>query len=170
MASPPSSPGGGLQAGATTVELAVAPLGGSSFALPVRASFAPHLQRVIVFAHQYQSANASKVEYDRFDKWAARKRLEVSNWRAHDPEANVWLILVVDDSGGRALREFDWHGKMVTVAYQQAVALIERRLAQLATASRRPGEPVSLVAHYGPSVAPRLTPEGVWQTSKPGRG
>jgi len=129
---------------------------------------------VIVFGHQYTSANVSKVEYDRFDKWAARNRLEISNWRAHDPEADVWLILVVDDSGGRALHEFDWHGQMVTVPLQQALALIERRYTQLAAASRGGGSggggPVAVVAHYGPAIAPRLTPEGVWQMPMPGQG
>jgi hypothetical protein len=132
---------------------------------------APHLPAVIVFAHQYSSANVSKVEYDRFDKWAARQRLEVSNWRAHDLEANVWLIFVVDDSGARALREFDWHGQMITVSRQQAIALIERRVTQLDAASRGAGGgPVTIVAHYGPAVAPRLTAEGVWETPMPGRG
>jgi len=125
---------------------------------------------VIVFAHQYTSANVSKVEYDRFDKWAARKRLEISNWRAHDLAGGVWLILVVDDSGGRALHEFDWHGQMVTVPLQQAVGLIERRCTQLAAASRGKSGPVSVVAHYGPAVAPRLTPEGVWQVPTPPQG
>lgn len=129
-----------------------------------------HLPGVIVFAHQYSSANVSKVEYDRFDKWAARKRLEISNWRAHDLEANVWLIFVVDDSGGRALREFDWHGELVTVSYRQAIALIERRVTQLAAASSDADGPVSVVAHYGPAVAPRLTPEGAWEMPPPGRG
>jgi hypothetical protein len=136
----------------------------------VRRLLAPHLAGVIVFAHQYTSANVSKVEYDRFDKWAARQRLEVSSWRAHDQEANVWLIFVVDVSGGRALREFDWHGQMVTVSRRQAIALIERRVTQLAAASRGADGPVSVVAHYGPAVAPRLTPEGVWETPMPGRG
>lgn len=131
---------------------------------------APHLLGVIVFAHQYALANVSKVEYDRFDRWAARKRLEVSNWRAQDPEAHVWLILVVDDSGGQALHEFDWHGRMVTVSREQAIALVERRLTQLAAASCGAGGPVTVVAHYGPAVAPRLTPEGVWETPMPGRG
>lgn len=131
---------------------------------------APHLPGVIVFAHQYALANVSKVEYDRFDKWAARQRLEVSNWRAQDPEANVWMILVVDDSGGRALHEFDWHGQMVTVSCEQATALVERRLTQLAAASCGAGGPVTVVAHYGPAAAPRLTAGGVWETPMPGRG
>jgi len=131
---------------------------------------APHLPGVIVFAHEYASANVSKVEYDRFDKWAARKRLEVSNWRAHDLEANVWLIFVVDDRGGRALREFDLHGQMVTVSRQQAVALIERRARQLAAASGGAGGPVTVVAHYGPAIAPRLTAEGICETPMPGLG
>jgi hypothetical protein len=136
----------------------------------VRQRLALHLAGVIVFAHAYSSANVSKVEYDRFDKWAARKRLEISNWRAHDQGANVWLIFVVDDSGGQALREFDWHGQMVAVSRRQAIALIERRMTKLAAASRGDGGPVSIVAHYGPAVAPRLTPEGIWETPMPGRG
>ena len=125
---------------------------------------------MIVFAHEYSSANVSKVEYDRFDKWAARRRLEVSSWRAHDPETGIWVILVVDDSGDWALREFDWHGQMVTVPLQQALALIERRYAQLAAAPGGGSGFVDVVAHYGPAIAPRLTPEGVWLMPPPGRG
>jgi hypothetical protein len=139
-------------------------------AAPARRSSAPHLRPVIVFAYEYASAKVSKVEYDRFDEWAARRRLEVSNWRAHIPAANVWLILVVDDSGGRALREFDWHGRMVTITAQQATALIERRLTQLAGASPGTNGSVSLTAHYHPATAPRLTPAGVWEAPMTWRG
>jgi hypothetical protein len=94
----------------------------------------------------------------------------VSSWRAHDPETGIWVILVVDDSGDWALREFDWHGQMVTVPLQQALALIERRYAQLAAAPGGGSGFVDVVAHYGPAIAPRLTPEGVWLMPTPGRG
>ena len=36
----------------------------------MRRPLTPHLPGVIVFRHQYGSANVSRVEYDRFDKWA----------------------------------------------------------------------------------------------------
>jgi hypothetical protein len=137
----------------------------------VRRLATQHLSRMIIYAHTYNSDRAAKAEYERFHRWTARHRSEVSIWRVFTPQDAEWWVVVVDDSDGDTLQHFPWRGRRLALPLAAALGFIERRAEWLRAkhANGRRGAAYEKTS-YGLAAAPRLRADGTWETPTPGRG
>lgn len=127
---------------------------------------------MIVYCREYDSANVSKVEYDRFLVWASSYAAEeVSAWRhRHEGDEAHFYIAVVDESEDERTLGFDWHGQPFTLTPEDASGFVRRRLDRMLGAylDGERGRYQERI-HYGDAVAPRMR-DGVWFVPKGGQG
>jgi hypothetical protein len=120
----------------------------------VAASNQASSDEVVVFAHRYLSAAASRVEFENFSRFLDSGNINgTSVYRIQNGE-HGWIIAVADQSGNA--QHFGWAGEPHELRQQEIDGLIARALTQ-----------GKAEIDYGESIAPRVQPDGTWTMPKP---
>jgi hypothetical protein len=128
---------------------------------------------VIVYAREYESDNVSLVAFNDYHQWAAKNVPDkTSAWRTRNPEGTRFFVIVLDESEGHLSLGFEWvSGEPHSLSEGQAYSFFQRRINRsvLAYEAGRRGSFTEKI-HYGDAVAPRITPDGVWELPTGGQG